>query len=107
MSVAGAEAPSPLVLTLLLSPPNLRAATRLPFALTPTTGSQRRFPNQPLFREGIQVSGRTAAPFPPASLSGEGLEGGVAAVPVLRLVCVTLPIWTWHLRRSSPRFAKL
>jgi len=27
------------------------------------------------------VSGRTAAPYPLASLSGEGLEGGVAAVP--------------------------
>jgi len=27
------------------------------------------------------MGGRTAAPFPPASLSGEGLEGGVAAVP--------------------------
>jgi len=36
--------------------------------------------NQPLFREGIQVSGRTAAPYPLASLSGEGSEGGVAAV---------------------------
>ena len=35
---------------------------------------------QPLAYFGIQVSGRTAAPFPPASLSGEGLEGRVAAV---------------------------
>src|ERR1700727_2762239 len=35
---------------------------------------------QPLIRSGIQVSGRTAAPSPPASLSGEGLEGGDAAV---------------------------
>ena len=38
------------------------------------------FRNQPLFEEGIQMSGRTAAPFPPASLSGEESEGGVAAV---------------------------
>ncbi len=35
---------------------------------------------QPLFEKGILLSGRTAAPFPPASLSGEGSEGGVAAV---------------------------
>jgi len=35
---------------------------------------------QPLSRSGIQLGGRTAAPFPPASLSGEGLEGGVVAV---------------------------
>jgi hypothetical protein len=51
------------------------------FYLTPRTSSNAFFPNQPLFREGIQVSGRTAAPYPLASLSGEGLEGGVAAVP--------------------------
>jgi len=35
---------------------------------------------QPLSRFGIQVNGRTAAPFPLASLSGEGLEGWAAAV---------------------------
>jgi hypothetical protein len=29
------------------------------------------------------MSGRTAAPFPPASLSGEGLEGWVAAVTAI------------------------
>src|SRR5437764_10570055 len=38
------------------------------------------FPRQPLIHQGIQVCGRTAAPFPPTSLSGEGPEGGVAAV---------------------------
>ena len=35
---------------------------------------------QPLSCCSIQLYGRTAAPFPPASLSGEGLEGRVAAV---------------------------
>ncbi len=29
------------------------------------------------------MNGRTAAPFPPTSLSGEGPEGGVAAVSAL------------------------
>ena len=43
----------------------------------PSKASSER---QPLIRSGIQVNGRTAAPSPPASLSGEGLEGGDAAV---------------------------
>jgi hypothetical protein len=30
---------------------------------------------QPLTNMGIQLIGRTVAPFPPVSLSGEGLEG--------------------------------
>ena len=38
------------------------------------------FQRQPLIRRGIQRSGRTAAPYPPTSLSGEGLEGGDTAV---------------------------
>ena len=55
----------------------------IPAGLTFWTSSKWGFSNQPLFRARIQVSGRTAAPFPLASLSGEGLEGGVAAVPGL------------------------
>ena len=53
------------------------AAQKLSNLLRRKSGFLRR---QPLIDEGIQVSGRTAAPFPPVSLSGEGSEGGVAAV---------------------------
>ena len=64
---------------------------------------------QPLARRGIQVSGRTAAPFPPASLSGEGLEGWVAAVCFRRVVacCVSsllaaFLVAAWPTRTGQP-----
>jgi hypothetical protein len=61
---------------------------------------------QPLARFSIQLSGRTAAPFPPASLSGEGLEGRVAAVCFRRVVacCVSsllAVLAAWPLRTGQ------
>src|SRR5258708_16430455 len=46
----------------------------------------------------VQVDGRTAAPSPPASLSGEGLEGGLP-----RSLLPTLGQCLYYPRRASIR----
>jgi len=60
------------------------------------------------------MGGRTAAPYPPASLSGEGSEGGVAAVSAKEFGFHHAPAFCAHralavtaLRQPRLKFAKL